>query len=104
MDRHDNRLHRSDVARILAESQGIDERTAMKFLDCLFDAHDGIIPNKLREDGGRVVLRGFGTFHSTEIIERTVEDGTGKVLEVTHSRYPRWTGSDVLRKSMRVEE
>lgn len=98
-------LHRSDVEQILANDKALDlsAKEVHAVLDRLFViGKGGIIPAAIR-DGGKVVIPGFGTFHSTVVLERTIKHPrTQEDVVIPHRRYPRWSASTLLKMVCRA--
>ena len=95
-------LYRSDLEELLAndETLGVSLATAHEVLERLFME---IIPQTI-SDGDRVVIPGFGTFHSTEVIERTIKHPqTQKDIVIPYRRYPRWSASTRVKMLCRAD-
>ena len=103
---NDGRLQRTGAARMLAADPdlNIDEPTARLVLERIFDPHDGIIANELR-DQNKVVFLGFGTFYAGRVRGRDIHHPrTGDIVSVPERLYPRWTPSYTLKHELRNVE
>jgi integration host factor subunit beta len=86
-------MNRSDLIAYLTRTQALPDSTARDIVHAIFD-----IMSKRLADGGRVELRGFGTFTTRS---RKARDGrnpkSGEVVAVNAKRVPYFKPSRALQ-------
>ena len=74
----ERKTYRRDIARMLAEAEGLSLMQAQRLLGAALD----IIEKSLQEEGSTVALRGFGTFQRRQRAPRSYKHPkTGQTTE-----------------------
>ena len=87
------------IARLADESEGLTASEIEAIVDVVFDSISGQL-----EKGGRVELRGFGTFSTRERGERTGRNPrTGEPVKVAPKRLPFFKPGKELRETLMAD-
>ncbi len=93
-------MNRRELIRILSERTNLTQARAADVVNALFDAVEGIIPEKLRA-GERVQIPGFGTFTRKDRPERSgLNPRTGAEITIAASSAPSFKPGRGLRDAI----
>ena len=93
-------MNRRELIRILSERTELTQARAADAVNALFDATEGIIPEKLRA-GERVQIPGFGTFTRKDRPERAGRNPrTGAEITISASSAPAFKPGRGLRDTV----
>jgi len=97
-------MNKGEMAAKLAKQTGITKAKALDVVNAIFsaDAGEGIIASEL-DDGGKVVIPGFGTFGTRTRAARTgTNPATGGKMQIPEKTYAYFKPGKTLRE--RVEK
>ena len=90
----DETISTKDLAIIIEDSTGLDQRAAKDRIEEVFFAIESALLT-----GKSVQIRSFGTFYLQSRQARLARNpGTGKKVKVPPRKYPRFRSSEVLKK------
>jgi DNA-binding protein HU-beta len=94
-------MNKSELVVSLSGRAGMTRSEALRAVNALFDADDGIIAATLRQ-GDRVQIAGFGTFESRERKARTGRNPrTGQEIKIGATTSPSFRPGKALKDAVK---